>query len=218
MRRRIGEDLIKHRVRIGLVTLDLRLAALVRKVSRDYRLDVVHVASSDELPLDIEVVIAKRAEGLKIDRKKVLYQEDFNSMNELIEDALELAITGLNYRMAVVAIDPGKSLGAAYLLDSRVIKTKTYGMIEELIEDVKRFLERHERAERKYVVVGAASGFELVKQILKRLERRLRGLDATIIVCDESFTSKGILPKIKEMSKDEYSALILSLKNILRLG
>jgi len=218
LRHRIGEDLIKHHVRVGLVTLDLRLAALVRKISHEYRLDVVHAASSEELPLDVEVVIAKRAEGLKIDRKKVLYWEDFGSMNELIECALELALTGLNYRMAVVAIDPGKSLGAAYLLDNRVVKTRTYGMIEELVEDVGRFLERHERAERKYVIVGAASGLELVKRILKRLERRLRGHDATIIVCDESFTSRGMLPKIKGMSKDEYSALILSLKNILRLG
>ena len=37
------------------------------------------------------------------------------------------------------------------------------------------------------------------------------------MVCDESFTSRGLLPKIKGMSKDEYSALILSLKNLLRL-
>ena len=218
MKHGIGEELIKHRVRVGLVTLDLRLAALVRKISHEYRLDVVHAASSEELPLDVEVVIAKRAEGFKIDRKKVLYWEDFGSVNELVERALELALTGLNYKLAVVAIDPGKSLGAAYLLDNLVIKTRTYGMMEQLVEDAGRFLERHERAERKYVIVGAASGFELVKQILKRLERRLRGRDATIIVCDESFTSRGMLPKVKGMSKDEYSALILSLKNILRLG
>lgn len=210
--------MIKHRVRVGLVTLDLRLATLVKKIAQEYRLDVVHTADSKDLPLDVEVVIAKRSERLEIDREKVLHLEDFNSVSELVEDALELALTGLNYRMAVVAIDPGKSLGAAYLLDNRIVKTKAYGVIEELVEDVKRFLEKHERAERKYVIVGAASGFDLVKQILRRLERRLRGHDATIIVCDESFTSRGMLPKVKGMSKDEYSALILSLKNILRLG
>lgn len=210
--------MIKHHVKVGLVTLDLRLAALVRKASREYRLDVVHAASSEELPLDVEVVIAKRAEGLKIDHRKILYWEDFSSVDELIEYALELALTGLSYTMAVVAIDPGKRLGAAYLLDNRVVKTGAYGMIDELVEEVGRFLERHGRAERKYVIVGAASGFELVKQVLRKLEKRLRGCDATIIVCDESFTSRGMLPKIKGMSKDEYSALVLSLRNILRLG
>ncbi len=208
---------MRNQARVGLVTLDLRFTFMVKKAAQEYHITVVHVVDSKELPLDIEVVIAKRSEGLMIDRGTILYMEDFSSVEELVERALEIALIGLKYKMAVAAIDPGKNLGAAYLLDNVILKTRKYGLVDDLVEDVEKFMRRHEEAERRYVIVGAASDFEIVKNILRKLESKLRGHETTIIVCDESFTSRGMIPKFKGMSKDEYSALILSLKNILRL-
>jgi len=208
---------MRNQARVGLVTLDLRFTFMVKKAAQEYHITVVHVVDSKELPLDIEVVIAKRSEGLVIDRGTILYMEDFSSVEELVERALEIALIGLKYKMAVAAIDPGKNLGAAYLLDNVILKTRKYGLVDDLVEDVEKFMRRHEEAERRYVIVGAASDFEIVKNILRKLESKLRGHETTIIVCDESFTSRGMIPKFKGMSKDEYSALILSLKNILRL-
>ncbi len=208
---------MRPRARIGLVTLDLRLAAKVRRASKKYHADVIHVARAEELPLDVRVVIAKRDEGFKMIKGFVLYPEDFSSVEELVERAVEAAFTGLKYKMAVVAIDPGKNLGAAYLLDNIILKTKKYGSVDRLVEDVESFVKGHRKAERRYIIIGAASDFEAVKGILRKLEKRLRDCEATLMVCDESFTSKGFLPKLRGMSKDEYSALMLSLKNILRL-
>ena len=203
--------------KIGLVTLDMRFAARVREEASRLGAKVLHAADSRDLPLDVEVVLASRRERLKIDRKRVLYLEDFSSVSELVERAVELSVVGPRYRVAIVAIDPGKNVGAAYLLDNKVIKTRRYGLIENLIDDVKGFLSSHRGAERRYVVVGAATDFKIVKQIMLELEKALRDEEVTIVMSDESFTSKGLIPRARGMSKDEYSALILSLKTVLSL-
>ena len=205
------------RPRIGLVTVDLRLASRVRRLISEYDVEFIHAADPSDLPLDVGALIAKRSEGLVDNRGKVLYLEDFNSIEELVERAVEFAITGSDYRVVAVAIDPGKSPGVAYLVDNKLLKTRRYGLIEDLVEDVGRFIERHSEARRKYVIIGSSTNFENVKEVLRRLEKKLRDQGVTIIVCDESFTSRGLLPKLKGMSKDEYSALILSLKNLIKL-
>ena len=205
------------RPRIGLVTVDLRLASRVRRLIGEYDVELIHAADPSDLPLDVGALIAKRSESLVDNSGKVLYLEDFNSIEELVERAVEFAIMGPDYGMVAVAIDPGKSPGVAYLVDNKLLKTRRYGLIEDLVEDVGRFIERHSEARRKYVIIGSSTSFENVKEILKRLEKKLRDQSVTIIVCDESFTSRGLLPKLKGMSKDEYSALILSLKNLIKL-
>jgi len=207
-----------RRPKVGLVTADLRLASRVRRLLGEYDADLVHVADPRDMPLDVGAVIAKRGEGLLEEHGRALYFEDFGSVEELVEKAVELAITGSDYMMVAVAIDPGKSPGVAYLIDNKLLKTRRYGLVEEMVDDVGRFIESHSKARRRYVIIGSSTSFENVKEILRKLEKKLRDRGATIIVCDESFTSRGLLPKLKGMSKDEYSALILSLKNLIRLG
>ncbi len=203
--------------KIGLITLDLRFSAMVRKIASELGARVIHVADSEALPLDIDVVIASRKENLRVDWEKVLYREDFDSVSDLVEKAVELSLVGSDYKTVMIAIDPGKNMGAVFMLDNKLIKTRRYGFAENLIEDVKKFVRAHENAERKYIVIGAATDFKMVKDIMLGLERALRGEDVTIIVSDESFTRKGLIPRAKGMSKDEYSALILSLKTLLNL-
>ncbi|MEM2188117.1 MAG: hypothetical protein QXG35_02175 [Nitrososphaerota archaeon] len=209
---------MRGRTRIGLLTLDMKLAAKLREISGEYGVEIMHSIDADQLPLDVDVVIASRNEGLSIDGRRVVYCEDFESLDECLERALEMAMGRPGRRMVIAAIDPGKSLGAAFLLDNFVLKTRRYGSLEELVSDVKRFLNRHREAERKYVVLGATTNINAIKSIMRKLEDAISGVGATIVVCDESFTTKGILPKMKGISRDEYSALVLSLKSILGLG
>ena len=158
-----------------------------------------------------------RNERFEIDRGKILYKEDFDSVEALVEKAVELCLVGSSYRNAIAAVDPGKNMGVVFLIDNRVIKTGRYGLAEKLVEDISKFMKSHRDAERRYVIIGAASDFKIVKEILSKLEKALWGEEVTIIVSDESFTSKGFIPKLRDMSKDEYSALMLSIKNLLKL-
>jgi hypothetical protein len=210
---------MRGRARIGLVTLDMKLAARLREISQEYCVELVHSIDAESLPLDIDVIIASRNEEMHVDGRRVVYCEDFESLDECLERALELSVSGLGRRMAIIAIDPSKSLGAAFLLDNFVLKTRKYGSFEELVNDVKRFLHRHRDAGRKYVVLGATTSMSNIKFLMRGLEEAISGAGATIVVCDESFTSRGVLPRMrmKGMSKDEYSALVLSLKSILGL-
>lgn len=209
---------MRRQARIGLLTSDMRLAAKLREISKEYCVEVIHSMNVESLPLDVDVIVASRNEGLSIDGRRVIYLENFKALDECLERALELAMGGLGRRMAVAAIDPGKNLGAAFLLDNFVLKTRRYRSFEELVDDVKRFLNRHRDAERKYVVLGATTNINVIKSFMRRLENAISGVGATIVICDESFTSKGFLPRIRGMSKDEYSALVLSLKSVLSLG
>lgn len=206
-----------NRPLIGLVTLDLRLASAVKKIAPSYNVEVIHVVDPADLPLEIQVVISHRNELKKLDRGAVLYEEDFDSVDGLVEKAVELALVGPKYRLVVVAVDPGKNLGAIYLVDGKVIKSRRYGEIGNLIEDVKKFMRSHSDAERRCILLGATSEPQIVEKVLKEFERQLRGEDVAMVVVDESSTSKGLIPKLKGMSKDEYAALMLTLKNILKL-
>ena len=80
------------RPKIGLVTVDLRLASRVRRLISEYDADLIHVADPSNLPLDVGALIAKKSEGLVENSGKVLYLEDFDSIEELVERAVELCL------------------------------------------------------------------------------------------------------------------------------
>ncbi|MEM2696244.1 MAG: hypothetical protein QXU09_04840, partial [Thermoproteota archaeon] len=81
---------MRGRTRIGLLTLDMKLAAKLREISGEYGVEIMHSIDADQLPLDVDVVIASRNEGLSIDGRRVVYCEDFESLDECLERALEM--------------------------------------------------------------------------------------------------------------------------------
>jgi len=201
---------------IGLLTSDMRFGNMVKEMASALGVRVKHVLSLDELPLSIKVVITDER---RLDERGriILYKEDYDSIEELVERASEIAVGELRYRLAAAAIDPGKSVGVAYILDHRVIRTRRYGIVESLLDDLSRFMRTHSRAERKYVLIGATSNPENARAIAEKIGRALYGEGVIVKLVDESNTRKGLIPRMRGMSKDEYSALILSLRNILKL-
>jgi len=202
---------------IGLLTSDMRFGNMVKEIASALGVRVKHVLSLDELPLSIKVVITDERRRLDDQGKIILYKEDYDSIEELVERASEIAVGELRYRLAAAAIDPGKSVGVAYILDHRVIRTRRYGIIESLLDDLSRFMRTHSRAERKYVLIGATSNPENARAIAQKIGKALYGEGVIVKLVDESNTRRGLIPRMRGMSKDEYSALILSLRNILKL-
>ena len=202
---------------IGLLTSDMRFGNMVKEIASTLGVRVKHVLSLDELPLSIRVVIAEKREGLDDRGRIILYREDYDSIEELVERASEIAVGELRYKLAAAAIDPGKSIGVAYVLNHRVIRTRRYGIVESLLDDLSRFMKTHSGAERKYVLIGATSNPENARAIARKIAKALYGRGVIVKLVDESNTSKGLIPRMRGMSKDEYSALMLSLRNILKL-
>lgn len=212
------EELRESKPKIGLVTLDMRFAGRVRKAAAKFGAEVLHASSAEELPLSVKVAVAKRGEGLRLDGRKTLYLEDYGSVEELVERAVEVALGAEDYSVAVVAVDPGKNMGAVYILDGKLVRTARYGVIDRLIDEAAYFLRSHSRAEKRCVMVGMTSRPEIAGKIADKIRRALYGEDVEVMLVDESSTSKGLLPRARGMSKDEYSALLLLIRNILKLG
>ncbi len=202
---------------IGLLTSDMRFGNMVKEMASALGVRVKHVLSLDELPLSIKVVITDERRRLDDRGRIILYKKDYDSIEELVERASEIAVGELRYRLAAAAIDPGKSVGVAYILGHRVIRTRRYGIIESLLDDLSRFMRTHSRAERKYVLIGATSNPENARAIAQKIGKALYGEGVIVKLVDESNTRRGLIPRMRGMSKDEYSALILSLRNILKL-
>lgn len=212
------EKRLKERALIGLITMDMRFAAKVRQAASRLGAKVLHVPSIKELPLTVRVAVAKRGEDIRERGWRILYLEDYGSVEELVERAVEAALGVERYRVAVVAIDPGKTMGAAYILDGSVVYTRRYGVLESLVDDVAHFLRTHRGAERKYILIGAASDVEVGARLAERIRRAVYGEgNVEILLVDETSTSKGLLPRARGMSRDEYSALLLLVRNILKL-
>ena len=202
---------------IGLLASDMRFGNTVKEIASNLGVRVKHVLSLAELPLSIKVVIAEKREKLDAQGRIILYKEDYDSIEELVERASEIALGELRYRLAAAAIDPGKSVGVAYVLNHRVIRTKRYRIMESLLDDLSRFMKVHSRAERKYVLIGATSNPENARAIAQKVMKALYKEGVIVKLVDESNTSRGLIPRMRGMSRDEYSALILSLRNILKL-
>ena len=205
-----------ERVRIGLITLDMRFASRVRRSAEKMNVEVIHVSRLDELPLTVKAVIARRGE-VEVSDPRIIYAEDYQNEEELVERALEVSLGLRDYKVAAVAIDPGKNMGAAYIVDGRIIGTRRYGLLEALVDDVVRFLKTHRKASR-YVLVGSSRGLNVSEKITDEIKRHFYGEDVKFLRVDESGTSKWVLPRERGMSRDEYAALILALRNFLRLG
>ncbi len=205
-----------ERVRIGLITLDMRFASRVRRSAEKMNAEIIHVSDIDELPLTVKSIIARREET-RMNDPRIIYAEDYQNEDELVERALEIALGLRNYKVAAVAVDPGKNMGAAYMVDGRIIGTKRYGLIEALVNDIVRFLKSHGKASR-YVLIGSSRGLDIGGKILDEIKRQFYGEEVKILRVDEFRTSKWVLPRDRGMSRDEYAALILLLKNFFRLG
>ncbi|MEN2974022.1 MAG: hypothetical protein ABDH32_00390 [Candidatus Caldarchaeales archaeon] len=204
---------------VGLVTLEMKFASMFKEAASNLGLKVIHVLEIDELPLSIRIVVTTEKNITKNSGDRtIIYAGDYGSIEEILEKVLETLLGIEAYRNVLVAIDPGKTIGVAYLVNDKIIKTSRYVYEEKMMEDLKNFLERHKTAGEKTIVIGSTtdveSSLKLVESIRKNLERFN---DLRIEIIDESRTRKGLVPKEKSVSRDEYSAILLSLRNRLKV-
>lgn len=198
---------------VGLVTLDMKFASLFRETMSKMGVKTIHTLSIDDLPFSADVIVAKKKElREKTVNRKILYLEDYQTIEELAEKVLEVLNGIESYQSILIGIDPGKTIGVAFSVNHKIIKTSKYFHEEKMIEDVKIFLERHKDAEEKIIVVGSTKQ-EASSRLLRTLTIHLGGIERLKIeFIDESRTTRGLIPREKSLSKDEYSAILLSLR------
>lgn len=204
---------------VGLVTLDMRFASSFKEAVSKMGIKTVHALNIDELPLSVVAVIAKKSE-LRLDKvkRKILYVEDYESLEELAERVLEVLNEVESYENVLVAIDPGKAIGVAYVVNDKLIKTSKYFHEVAMLEDMKNFLERHREAVEKLIIVGSTTTQEDLSRFLQLLSEHFRSIEGLKVeVIDEFRTTRGLIPRERGLSKDEYSAIMLSLRRRMKV-
>ncbi|MEM4467320.1 MAG: hypothetical protein QW655_01885 [Nitrososphaerota archaeon] len=199
---------------VGLITTDMKIASMVREVASKMKLKVFHVLDVGELPIHVNILISTRSEKIEnIEGREIIYIDDYRDIEEAVEKAVE-KLSGIEkYERVIVAIDPGKTIGVAYTVNGVVIKTCRYEDLGKMVIDLKDFLERHKDSYEKTVIIGSTSMIDEALKFMEIIREPLKDVvDVKIEIVDEAKTSRGLISREKEVSKDEYSAILLFLR------
>ncbi|MEM4667584.1 MAG: hypothetical protein QXD35_00560 [Nitrososphaerota archaeon] len=199
---------------VGLITTDMKIASMVREVASKMKLKVFHVLDVGELPIHVNILISTRSEKIEnIEGREIIYIDDYRDIEEAVEKAVE-KLSGIGkYERVIVAIDPGKTIGVAYTVNGVVIKTCRYEDLGKMVIDLKDFLERHKDSYEKTVIIGSTSMIDEALKFMEIIREPLKDVvDVKIEIVDEAKTSRGLISREKEVSKDEYSAILLFLR------
>lgn len=191
---------------VAVLLRDNAKASKVLEALRRLNIQALWVTAPEEIPLTVKVVVVSKEEGLTPpSRLKTLYLEDHFSPECIALQAASSLGPNRPPTSLDVAIDPGRRLGVAYVVDGYVVKTKTYPSIETFEEDCRMVVECLGKSRRLSFYIGyrpQALTHELVAKLKKHYST------ATILVLPDDGTG----PEFKGMSPDEESALKIYFK------
>ncbi len=193
----------------GVVAVLLRDNAKALKVLEACRrigIQALWVTALEEIPLTVKVAVASREEGLSLpSRLKTLYLEDYPSPECIALQAASNLGPNRPPTSLDIAIDPGRRLGVAYVVDGYVVKTHTYPSIEAFEEDCRMTVKCLGENRRLAFYIGYRPE-ALTHELVARLKKQYP--TATIQVLPDDGTG----PEFKGLSPDEESALKIYFK------
>ncbi len=160
-----------HRqLKIAVLTSDAKLARSVIEEAEGRGLKVDHVASLSEIPLAVKAVIVKRSEYKELEHWTPVYADEFNSATAIVDRAVEIAYSKKEVKQAVVAVDPGKTVGAAFLADNILLRMESFTDYNQLTESIVDFFKNHPNSEHLILVGSGAAEYreKLVSTLLSK--------------------------------------------------
>uniref|UniRef100_A0A7J3VU62 Uncharacterized protein n=1 Tax=Caldiarchaeum subterraneum TaxID=311458 RepID=A0A7J3VU62_CALS0 len=176
----------EKKMTLAVLTKDFRLAAQVVEEAARRGLTARHVIEPAEIPLSARAVVMKRGEFGTVSRPPSLYAEDFTSTTSLVDRAVELAYSKKTVRNAVIAIDPGKTIGAAFMADELLLRTESYSDLHRFSQTVVEFFKTHPTSTHTILLGSGAPEFR--EEILRDI--RSKTPDAVVKNVSEKNTSK----------------------------
>jgi hypothetical protein len=148
------------------------------------------LSPKDEVPREVAVVLTSPREARGIAFRPIVATT--GDLDDAIDQALKALAGRTGAELVAVGIDPGRRIGVAALADGAVVATAGVSRVDDAVNRVRLFLERHP-ARRQVVRIG--HGAPTVRDVLIE---KLRMLDTPIEVVDETSTTEDVdLPDVR---------------------
>jgi hypothetical protein len=178
-----------RRLAIAVVSRDVKLANAVIEEAERRGVKAIHVIDPAQIPLSVKAAVVKLGEGIGAGHAAPVPIEDFNSAVAAVDRAMEISLGRVFVEKAVVGIDPGKKVGAAFIADNILLRTESYTDFTELAEAVNTFFENHSRS-RHMVLMGSGAPEYRERLVSMLLEKNPDLRPEDIITVSEENTSK----------------------------
>lgn len=186
------------------MTDDLRKVVELVNEAKRRNISVIQASKLNDLPVWVSVVLTDKVDSYK--GKNVVNIRDTAGIKATLDRAIELHKNLHDVKTVTIAIDPGKRCGVAYLVNDVVIRTETYLDKENMVDEVKNFIECHPKAKATLVVGNSDSIFNDLEEVVRsRLPSSVR-----IVKVAEDFSTKILGRYVKKLSRDEASAVVLA--------
>ncbi|MEN3048114.1 MAG: hypothetical protein ABDH63_04975 [Candidatus Caldarchaeales archaeon] len=194
-------------IRLGLVTRDPVVASRVIEACRAAGCAVSWVSSPEELPLDLDAVVAGRDAALpRYPRPVVRIEEGADA-----ECAVLRAVASVRSRGAPkleVSVDPGRRMGVVVLLNGVVVASSVVVGASELVGEVRR-LAKCIGAEPSAIYVGSRPGSEL-RDLLSAIKSGFPGSEVELVPEGPDIGA----PVPEDLRGDELDAYVIYLRAI----
>jgi len=197
------------RAKLGVAAVVLRdnsKAVKVVEALRGLGIEATWITEADSIPLSARVVVVSRSEEIEPPRFfKVLYIEDYPSLDCLaLQVAASLSPAPRPVSLSV-AIDPAQRVGVAYVVDGILTLTRSYPFLSLFEEDCGRVVECLGKGRRLEFFIGFRPG-NLTHELTYRL-KRLYPHARILVLPDE-----GEDTMLAGLSSDEEAALKIYFK------
>jgi len=178
-----------RRLAIAVVTRDVKLANAVIEEAERRGVKAIHAVDPAQIPLSVKAAVVKLGEGIGTGHAAPVSVEDYNSAVAAVDRAMEISLGRAIVEKAIVGIDPGKKVGAAFIADNILLRTESYTDFTELAEAVNTFFRNHSKS-RHLVLMGSGAPEYRERLTSKLLERNPFLRPEDIITVSEENTSK----------------------------
>jgi hypothetical protein len=159
------------RAKIAVATVSGKAYYFIVNELKRKKLPFLSLKPTDEIPLDIKVVITTEKEQHQVAYPtKVIYKED-SDLAQIIAEAERIIQGKKNYEKIVVGIDPGKTFGIAVLGDGKIIETANSSSEEETFRIIADAIKRNP-ADSLIIRIGDSAP-TYAENLLRLFEREL---------------------------------------------
>lgn len=168
---------------IGVLTSDFVLYHDLVHALEARGLQFASLTFDSPVPADVDVIITSPEEGRRVNFDVVVYPEQEQDMDELIDRALFVAQRGGPARNIVIGIDPGSTPGIAIFADGMLFRRFTSNSPQDAVDFISSFIKNCGRAD---VTVRIGHGARLVRN---RMINILMDVAPRIEIVDETSTT-----------------------------